>query len=112
MIKAASGMTTNCANIPIITGIGFVTISLKSAPFNVSPMPNITIPNKSVIYSLKMRNGLGKKKAIQAKKSTHKAKNFPATTLIFSKNFIVLFLFEKHLLIYLYSEYFLDQVPV
>jgi hypothetical protein len=47
--KATSGIITNCAMTPIITGIGFFKTTPKSDNLNVSPIPNMIIPSNNVI---------------------------------------------------------------
>lgn len=39
----------NCAKHPVMTSLGRVKTSLKSAGFSVSPIPNITIPKRGLI---------------------------------------------------------------
>src|SRR5690625_7452878 len=87
MIKAAIGITINCAKTPPITERGFFKTSLKSTGFKVSPIPNITTPKRIVIYWPKNEKESGIKNAITAKTITKIAKYLPASAIIFSNIF-------------------------
>src|SRR5690625_2847963 len=112
MIKAASGITINCAKTPPITERGFFKTSLKSTGFKVSPIPNITTPKRIVIYWPKNEKESGIKNAITATTITKIAKYLPASELIFSNSFMNKAFFHLMLFFYQHLKYYFDLILV